>query len=248
MRLATLSVFFSLCSGLSAQVAVVNGASFRPEQPLVSGSWASAFGTFAGVTTTSASELPLPKTLGGVAVTVDGVDAPLNFVSSGQINFLIPYQAAPGVRSVRVRTSGATLDGVVRVIPAAPGVFVADNSVTPPRGAILNQDFSVNSAGSPARPGQVIQIFGTGPGALDGSIADGAAAPRSPLLRTRSTPQVFIGGVAADVQFSGLAPDFVGLWQVNAFVPNQPFVNGRVAVQIFMDGVDSNEVTVAISR
>ena len=65
-------------------------------------------------------------------------------------------------------------------------------------------------------------------------------------MNTKSTPQVFIGGVEATVQFSGLAPDLAGVWQINAFVPDKPFVTGRVPVVVYMDGVDSNEVTIFV--
>jgi uncharacterized protein (TIGR03437 family) len=81
---------------------------------------------------------------------------------------------------------------------------------------------------------------------LNQSVADGAAPGASPLITTKSTPQVFIGGVEAKVQFTGLNPDAPGLWQINAFVPDLSFITGRVPVRVFMDGVDSNEVYVVI--
>src|SRR5262245_36604023 len=104
MRVLLGCALFVVCTVLEAQVTVINGASFRPEQPVSAGAWASAFGAFTGVTQTTATVAPIPKTLGGVTVTVDGVDAPVYFVSSGQINFLIPFQVAAGVRQVQVKT------------------------------------------------------------------------------------------------------------------------------------------------
>ena len=77
-------------------------------------------------------------------------------------------------------------------------------------------------------------------------MVDGAAPGASPLAATRSTPQVFIGGIEAQVQFSGLNPDAPGLWQLNVVVPNQAFITGRVAVRVFVDGVDSNEVVLFV--
>lgn len=230
-----------------AQVTVLNGASFRTDQPVAAGSWATAFGAFAGVTNTQASDVPLPKTLGGVTVTVDGIEAPLYFVSATQLNFLIPGAATAGLKDVSVRTAGATLTGRVRVVTTGPGLFTKDNSISPPRGAVLNQDSAENTQNAPARRGQVVQIFATGPGAVSATVADGANAPATSLVNTRSTPQVFIGGVSANVQFSGLAPNLIGLWQINAFVPEQPFVAGRVPVRVFMDGVDSNEVSIFVA-
>jgi uncharacterized protein (TIGR03437 family) len=122
-------------------------------------------------------------------------------------------------------------------------VFVQDTA-TPPKGAILNQNSTLNTSSNTARRGEVIQIFGTGPGSLSAVPSDGAAVGAT--VTTKSVPQVFIGGVEATVQFSGLTSGQIGLWQVNATIPNQPFVTGRVPVQVFIDGVDSNEVTVFV--
>jgi uncharacterized protein (TIGR03437 family) len=243
---AALLAVLILSGGLHAQVlAVGNGASFRTDQPVTPGSWVTAVGTFAGVSNTTATGFPLPKTLGGVTVTVAGADAPLYFVSSTQINFLIPYVTPAGVQSMQVKAGGATFDSSVRVSTASPGLFTKDTQ-SPPKGAILNQDFGENTSSHQAQRGEVIQIYGTGAGALNGTAEDGAAAPSDPLITTKSTPQVFIDGVQAQVQFSGLAPGFPGVWQVNAFVPDKPFISGRVPVQVFIDGVDSNEVGVFV--
>ncbi len=234
------------CSSLSAQVAIVNGASFRGDQPVSAGSWVAAFGMFSGVATTTAPSFPLPKSLGGVKVTVDGVDAALYDVRSTQVTFLIPYATTPGYHPVQITTPSATLSGSVRVMSTAPGLFTKDTQ-NPPKGAIRNQDgFTENTSSTPARRGEVVSIYATGPGPLSRQPDDGTAPGASPLANTRSTPQVFIGGVAAQVQFSGLNPDAPGLWQINAYVPEQSFVTGRVPVRIYMDGVDSNEVVLFV--
>jgi uncharacterized protein (TIGR03437 family) len=239
-------VFLALCAGLKAQVTIVNNASFRGDQPVTAGSWVAAFGTFTGVATTTAPTFPLPKTLGGVTVKVDGVDAPLYDVRSTQLTFLMPASVGPGVRPVTITTTGGALNGSVRVITSAPGLFTKDQQA-PPRAAVRNQDgVTENDSSNPARRGDVISIYGTGPGAFSRQVDDGAVPGSSPLATTRSTPQVFIGGSPAIVQFSGLNPDAPGLWQINAVVPNLPFITGRVAVRVFVDGVDSNEVAVFV--
>ena len=156
-----------------------------------------------------------------------------------QVNFLVPFAVTPGLRNVEVKTVAATLTGNVRIMSAAPGIFA-----NPEGGAVLNQDGALNTASARAARGQVIQIFATGPGALSAAIADGAPAPSGPLALTTSTPEVFIAGVPATVQFSGMAPGFAGLWQVNVTVPERAFLTGRVPLQLYMDGVDSNEVTI----
>jgi uncharacterized protein (TIGR03437 family) len=167
------------------------------------------------------------------------------FVSGGQINFLIPYATTPGLKAVTITTPGGPINGNVRVMTSAPGLFIKDQQ-QPPKGAILNQNSGENTQSSPARRGEVVQIYGTGPGSLSSAPVDGGPAPGSPLITTTATPQVYIGGVEAQVQFSGLAPGFAGLWQINAVVPERTFVSGRVAVNVFMNGVDSNEVALFV--
>jgi len=244
--LSILSLALAVGLGLEAQVAIVNNASFRGDQALAAGSWAAAFGNFANVSATTATAFPLPKTLGGVTVKVDGVEAPLYDVRATQITFLIPGGATPGVRPVEIATGSATITGNVRIMSSAPGLFTKDTQ-SPPRGAVRNQDgITENAESTPARRGDVISIFGTGPGAFSSQVADGVAPGAEPLVRTRSMPQVYIGGVEAQVQFSGLNPNAPGLWQINATVPNQAFISGRTAVRAFVDGVDSNEVTIFV--
>ena len=175
-----------------------------------------------------------------------GVEAALYDVRSTQLTFLIPYATAAGLQPVQITTSSATVTGTVRVISSAPGLFTKDTQA-PPKGAVRNQDGATeNSSTAPAKRGEVVSIYATGPGALNQQVQDGAAPGFTPLVTTKSTPQVFIGGVEAQVQFSGLNPDAPGLWQINATVPSLSFITGRVAVQVFMDGVDSNEVYIFV--
>ncbi len=245
----TLAVACLVCcaSAATAQIAFTNLSSGRTTPGVTAGHYATAYGNFTGVAATAASSVPFSTSLGGVTVSVAGVDAPIQFVGPTQINFLVPASTTTGLKEVRVTTPSGTVSGNMRVVTAAPGIMVQDNA-TPPKGAIRNQDNGLNSESAPARRGEVIQIFGTGAGALSTPVADGAAAPASPLVTTTSTPQVFIGGMEATVQFSGLTPGAVGLWQVNAVVPERLAVSGRVPVIVFLDGVDSNEVAVFVAQ
>lgn len=239
-------VLFS-CLSLSAQVVVVNNASFRGDQPVAAGSWAAAFGTFTGATTATATTFPLGTTLGGARLSIAGIDAPLYDVRSTQITFLVPSAVTPGVRPVVVTIGSTTINGTVRVMSNAPGLFTKD-AMSPPLGAILNQDgATANTANSRARRGEVVSIFGTGQGALSRPVVDGAVPGATPsLAASTATPQVFIGGVEARVIYSGLNPAAPGLWQINAFVPDNSFITGRVPVRVFINGVDSNEVTLFV--
>ncbi len=234
-----------LCSGLQAQVAIVNAASFATNQGVAAGSWAAAFGTFSGIATTTATTLPFPTSLAGVKLTINGVAAPLFDVRQTQITFLVPAGVTAGLQPVVVTTPLGATNGNVRIVSAAPGIFPKEGT-NPPKGAIINQSGIENSSTLPAKKGEVISIYGTGPGAFKAAYTDGIAPGATPLVETSSTPQVFIGGVSAEVKYSGLNPSSPGLWQINVVVPNLAFITGKVPVSIFIDGVDSNQVAVFV--
>src|SRR5262245_61205916 len=137
-RIFLCAILFSAC--LQAQVELTNGASFRTDQAVAAGSWATAKANFAGVAQTIAAAFPLPKTLGGVTVKVDNIEAPVYFVSAAQINFLIPIATTPGLKNVQITAAGNTINGTVRVVTAAPGLFQKEFTASTNRGAVRNQD------------------------------------------------------------------------------------------------------------
>jgi uncharacterized protein (TIGR03437 family) len=110
----------------------------------------------------------------------------------------------------------------VLVGAAQPGVFTQNQSGAGP-GAILGQRVggvaALNTAANPASVGDYLSIYCTGLGTVTPSIAAGAAASYPPLYYTDNTTTVTVGGLDAPVTFSGLAPGYVGLYQVNAQVP-----------------------------
>jgi len=107
------------------------------------------------------------------------------------------------------------------VVAATPGIFAQDGSGLGP-GAILNQDYSLNSTLSPAAAGTVIQIYATG-GGITSPAVDGFLAPLQPPFPqvTVSPVTVTIGGAPAQVDYKGAAPGLIaGLIQINATVPS----------------------------
>jgi uncharacterized protein (TIGR03437 family) len=96
-----------------------------------------------------------------------------------------------------------------------------------------------------AAAGQVVVIYCTGLGATTPAVASGQAAPSNPLARIDSPPVVTIGGAPATVQFAGMTPGLVGLYQLNVVVPAG--VSGAaVPVAITHQGVTSNTVTIVV--
>jgi uncharacterized protein (TIGR03437 family) len=183
------------------------------------------------------------------------MEAPLLFVNSSQVNFQIPTGIALGnpIPVQLQRPDGSTLLSNVQVTAVSPGIFsVLMNGQG--QGAVLNQDNSQNGSpqsilgAKPAARGSVIQIFATGAGETDPPLLPGEAAPASgtPLVFTRTQPTVTIGGVQATVKFSGMAPGWVGLWQINAEVPANVNPGSAVSMTITAGGLTSNTVTIAV--
>lgn len=242
----------ALSAPLQAQtgVAVVNAAGFQPNAPVAPGSLASAFpvdGEFAGAATAAVEELPLPTTLGGAQVLIDGDPAPLVFVAASQINFQIPSGASADRHDLSVTVNGAEVAaGFVDVLSTYPGIFILDPADVFEPGAVLNQDGSVNGPDNPAAPGSVVIAFGTGQGEVDNPVADGEAAAGDPLSRTVAPTEAWVAAQEAAVSFSGLAPGFVGLWQVNLTLPDG--VTGRAALFLKSGGIASNSVSVWVAE
>ncbi|MEK7405400.1 MAG: IPT/TIG domain-containing protein [Acidobacteriota bacterium] len=219
---------------------VVNAASSRA--PVAPGSLISIYGQGLTSGRCGATALPLSTSLGSASVTAGGRALPLTYVSGGQINAQLPSDLAPGRASLKVSYSAVESAAVeFEVAARAPGVFMWGDG----RGAILNQDYSLNMPEAPAARGSVATLYATGQGRVDPGVPDGAAASADPLSRTSSNPEVSVGGAPAQVLFSGLAPGFVGLWQINIVVPQSAPVGSDVPVRVAF-GSASNEVKMAV--
>ena len=216
-------------------------------QAFAPGGILAVFGAKLASATASAQTVPLPTMLTGTFAAINGIATPLYYVSDGQMNIQIPYEVpANSTATLMVDNNGESASFNFAVAATAPAIF-STNSQGTGQGAILNTSFQVVDASHPATPGSTyIQIYCMGLGAVSNQPLDGAAAPSSPLARTSATPQVTIGGVSATVTFSGLAPGFVGLYQVNALVPPGVPAGNAVPVAISIGGVTSNPVTIAV--
>jgi uncharacterized protein (TIGR03437 family) len=187
---------------------------------------------------------PMTRTLGDVQVLVADQPAPLHYVSPRQINAFIPMGSPTTgtveVQVVRVSTGQILASYPVQMGVASPGLFTANSSGTGPLAA-LNEDNSLNTAGNPIARGQVIQLFGTGQGFVPGAPPDGE--PASGLVPTDVRPRVIIGTdfvADSDIQYSGLAPGLVGLWQINVRIPERVAPAAAVVVVVVQRDVPSN--------
>jgi uncharacterized protein (TIGR03437 family) len=181
----------------------------------------------------------------GVTVTFDGTPAPLFYLVDRQLNLQAPFEIAGRANtSVVVSFNGQQSDPIaVPVVNAAPGIFTPSGSM---QGVIQNQDGSINSPENPEIRGNAVVIFATGQGLINPPLETGQVAglPLSQAANFSAT----IGGMDARAFFAGMTPNFVGLLQVNAFVPAGVAPGNAVPVQIMINGRPSQPgVTMAVA-
>jgi minor extracellular serine protease Vpr len=200
-----------------------NAGSANPGSAVAPGSYISIFGSALSDVTNSASTARLPMAINLVIVTFDvpsaGISVPghLIYVSPTQVNVQVPWELE-GQPSVQVKVAiNYTYSNVV-TLPLqnyAPAFFeISTNAV-----AALDGNFKTISPSNPAVRGQSIALFANGLGPVSNTPPSGDPASATTLSSTQP-PTVTIGGVAAPVSFSGLAPGFAGLYQINVTVPS----------------------------
>ncbi len=234
----------------TAPAGIVNGATFAGG-PISPGEIISIFGTGLGPTATVPLQLTvdgaeLTTALAGTRVLFDGVAAPMIFTSDAQIGTIVPYAVAGTTTQVQVEYQGTRSDPVaMNVAPSAPGIFTLSASGKG-AGAILNEDFSVNSSANPAVANSILMIYATGEGRTSPPGADGKLT--SDVLPQAVLPvTVQIAGKDAEVFYAGGAPGLVaGLLQVNVRVP-AGVAGNTIPVTLRIGSVTSpSGVTVAI--
>jgi len=235
---------------------LANSASYLLPGQVTAGSWVSIFGDRLADSESQVNAAPYPNALAGTQVLLGETPLPVLFVSAGQVNALIPYSLSSSVNHPLLIQRDGTTSVPLNVTQAdlLPAIYSTDQSGTG-QGAIQIANTSSLAAplgaypgSQPVQPGQFITIFASGLGSVLNTPADGAAAPSSPPFATTTlTPTVTIGGVPATViQYSGLAPGQVGLYQVNVQVPPGAPIGGAVPVVISIGGDVSNTVTIAV--
>jgi minor extracellular serine protease Vpr len=243
---------------------IVNAADYQ--SPLAPGSLFSIFGSRLSSQTANALTIPLSSSLGGVTVQfINGtttINAPMLYVQpdgstpgSSQINAQVPWELVPAGTTATVNVV-VSHDGVssaptpVTIGPFSPGIFASGTQAI-----AVNLDgtlaWPANSVAGltthPAPRGSTIILYATGLGAVDHPPADGAASG-SVLAQTLTPPQVMIGGMSAQVAFSGLAPQFVGVNQLNVVIPSNVNPGNTIPVQLLLGGITSPiTITLAVN-
>jgi uncharacterized protein (TIGR03437 family) len=247
---SAVAVFLNIST---APLTNVNGASFLAG-PLAPNSWATAYGN--GLATVSQGASALNQTnIGGTSVTVtdaSGVQqlAPLSYVSPTQVNYMVPGGAALGPATVTVSAGGAAVaSGSVTIAAIGPGLFLyggtnlvaanvlrvhADNSQT------VENDYTVTSSGalvaapidlSPATDQVFLVLYATG-------VRGHSAASNSVTVTA--------GGVSLPVSYAGAQPQYPGLDQIDALLPQSLAGKGDMVIQVTVDGEMANTGHVTI--
>jgi uncharacterized protein (TIGR03437 family) len=218
---------------------VVDAASFTGGKAVAPGSWISVFGVnmtdatvgnsgvnyaFANCPACNVATQPLPMGIDGAAFSFDASNLSLpgrfSYVSPQQLNIQVPWELE-GQSSAQVKSIVNYTYSGLYTLPLAeysPGFFVIDqaNDV-----AALDLSYKLVDSSNPVARGDYVQLYLNGLGPVSNQPGDGLAAPSKPLAQTVATPTITIGGQAATtIQFSGLAPGFVSLYQVNVLVPS----------------------------
>jgi len=224
------------------------------------GSFISVYGQQIASAPIQAASVPFNTTLGGIKVTLAGTPLPLYYADTGQVNAIVPffgnqylntplslvvYKNCPPAGTVCIGASPLDMN----LLAIQPGIFPYSAAGEPPQqGAIENANAAYNVAdpSHPAVAGDTIVIYGSGLGQVSNPPPVGAVAPAGSL--TISQPTVYIGGIQAQVTYSGLSPGSVDLYQVNAVVP-AGIASGHINVYLTMPDptgtvISSNTVTI----
>jgi len=202
--------------------------------PLVSpGSWIEIYGSNLASDTRSwagsdFNGVNAPMSLGGTTVTIGGQNAFIDYISPTQVNAQVASTVAPGLQPLVVTTSAGSAPYTIFVNPTQPGLLApssfsingtqyvvalfSDGTYVLPPGAISG----VNSR--PAKPGDTIVLYGVGFGPVIPDTPAGQIVEASNTLASGFT--LSIGGQPATLTYSGLVPNYVGLYQFNAVVPD----------------------------
>jgi len=239
---------------------VLNAASFATNQGVAPGSLVSIFGTNLATSLAQADTIPLSTSLGAVTVMFNNIPAPLLFVNHGdQINAQLPFAVGTGNAQVTV-TRGSAVSAPVNlnVIPSGPGIFAVNFGVGQAI-AYGNSDGQLAAAPGavsgltthPAKIGDTstLAILATGLGAVNPPVTTGSAVTDGQVHYTVTNPTVMVGGVEAQLVFSGMQPQFPGVYQINIILaPGTPTGNA-VPLQFVMNGITTtDQVTIAVTN
>jgi uncharacterized protein (TIGR03437 family) len=191
--------------------------------------------------------LPLPTSFQGTSLIVGPYQAPLYYVSSGQVNVQFAAELTPNQQYpvIAILNGALSVPVMTDISPIQLGVDAN------PDGLVIAQH-GVGSAyiteASPAKQGEVVVIYLSGMGATNPAVTSGDPAPSTPpYAEVTAAPAVTLDGQTATVQFAGLVPGLVGLYQVNFQVPLNAGTGDQTLI-VSQNGVASNVTRLPVSK
>jgi uncharacterized protein (TIGR03437 family) len=186
-------------------------------------------------------------------VTLDGKPAYVGYISPTQINVLAPADSAQGPVSVQVSNNGLTsAASTAQLQTAAPAFFLWSGKYA----VATRPDYSlVGPAGlfqgvttTPAKPGDVIILWGTGFGATTPAVDPGVLPPSDQLANVANTVTVTIAGVPATVVGAALAPGNAGLYQIAVQIPSSVSDGDQPVVAQVSGSNSPSQVLLSVQR
>jgi uncharacterized protein (TIGR03437 family) len=230
---------------------VVNNASYAPSPaPVAPGSIAAVFGT----SLNDGSSVPfssfgpdgkLVTTLGGTSATINNIPAPMFYSFPSQLGVQIPFEMAGQTTANIVVTVGgqASVPRTINLDATAPGIFTVNQQGTGIAAVLHSDGATPVTVQNPAHPNEGVVFFATGLGALTSPLATGAPSVGN---QTVARPTVMIDGISVIPDFSGAAPGFVGLNQINVRIPASTRTASNIPVLVTIGGKQSNQVTIPV--
>ena len=235
--------------GIPTLGALVSAGSFSAMARPSPGELVSVFGLNLADGMESASALPLKTQMQGTLIAIGGRPLPLVYTSPNQVNAMMPYGLTPGTTYQLIATRGNRLavPQSLTVAAAEPAIFTADASGKGQGDIFIYVSAAEQVLSSPARPakaGDILIIYCAGLGSVDPPIDAGFVVDR--LIRTVTPIGLTIGGMQAQVLFSGLTGGLTGLYQVNAMMPDGVIPGDAVPVVLTMGSISSPPVSMAV--
>lgn len=257
-RIYTANLTLTPAAGGGNAPAISDGGivdAFTRQTAIASGTWIEIYGQNLAPTqrdwTGAIVNGVLPTTLEGVTVTINHQPAPISFISSGQVNALVPADSSTGNVQVVVRTAaGESTPRTINKTAIAPAVYApfkqGDRSfvslVDNATGAIYGKPGVETRAQRAVRPGDVVQLYALGLGPTNPALVTDRVPSASQLV---NAPTVRFGDVPAEVLGSALVGP--GLYQINLRAPAAP--DGDLPFTLTIGGVSTpNNVYITVQR
>lgn len=252
LKPATIQLIGSINQNQNAPPAIsengtVNTFNRVPAGALSPGMIVEVYGTGLGTAKGQTGGLPLPTSFQGTSMIVGPYQVPLYYVSSGQVNVEFAAELTPNQQYpvIAILNGALSVPVMTDIAPIQLGVAANTNGLVIAEHGVGN---AYVTEANPATQGEVVVIYLSGMGATNPTVKSGEPAPsKPPYAEVAVPPTVTLDGQAASVQFAGLTPGFVGLYQVNFQIPSNAGT-GDLTLIVSQNGVSSNATRLPVTK